>query len=616
MIGRILKNKKIWIRVAILILLAFYTCGLVYVSEAVAQLDEEAFLEFRFSEWGSTALWNSAFLVCFATLALALLLRSLSASVGIVSIAYFGIHLANAMKIVFRNEPVYPWDLTLMGEVTNIASSMNFEITLWMKRGILYVAAAIVIAVLIDIFLLRKNHSAYWKEALAGVLCVMVVWIGGADLLGREYLQEHQISFVSWDPRASYREAGFLYAFAAAGYTSETEEPEGYGKGAVEAAVAGLEEAEEGVEPNIIVLMSEAFIDLESAEKLHFDRELTPNFNRLKEQYLSGRCMTSEYGGGTANSEYEVLTSYSTYQLPSGTIAYMNVVNRDMDSYVSYLNAEDYYTVALHPYQRSFFSRDKAYSVLGFDDFYSEEHFEGAERVRGENYISDAALTDRIIEEYEKNKTSGQKFFCHAVSMQNHASFPANDFGQSVGLTADVELTEDETESIRTYATGLTYTDAALGALIDYFSNQQEPTVILFFGDHIPALGTDTAELASRIGYAGEQGSVDGKLTVQSTPYLIWNNFEETPTAEKQDLSMFQLIPYMTRKLGMQRPLFHVYMDKLFETLWGVTRQVTLSADGTGSYQVPEEAREAWEEYLLLVYDGVQGKRYGNKLLY
>ena len=201
MIGRILKNKKIWIRVAILILLAFYTCGLVYVSEAVAQPDEEAFLEFRFSEWGRTALWNSAFLVCFTTLALALLLRSLSASVGIVSIAYFGIHLANAMKIVFRNEPVYPWDLTLMGEVTNIASSMNFEITLWMKRGILYVAAAIVIAVLIDIFLLRKNHSAYWKEALAGVLCAMVVWIGAVNLLGREYLQEHQISFISGAPR-------------------------------------------------------------------------------------------------------------------------------------------------------------------------------------------------------------------------------------------------------------------------------------------------------------------------------------------------------------------------------------------------------------------------------
>lgn len=616
MIGRILKSKKLWIYAAVVLLLAFYTCGLVYISEATAQPTEESFLEFRFGEWGSTALWNSAFLVCFVTLALALLLRSVAASVGLVSIAYFGIHLANAMKVVFRNEPVYPWDLTLMGEVTNIASSMEFELTVWMKRGIAYVAAAIVVAILLDVFLLRKNHVSYWKEAIAGVLCAVVVWVGGSSLLGEAYLAEHNVTFISWDPQKSYREAGFLYAFAAAGHTSTVEEPKDYGKNAVEDAVAGLQATEDGVQPNVIFLMSEAFVDIESAERLHFDRELTPHFNRLSEQYLSGRCMTSEYGGGTANSEYEVLTSYSTYQLPSGTIAYMNVVNRDMDSYVSYLNKNNYHTVALHPYQRVFFSRDKAYTVLGFDEFYSEEHFEGAERVRGENYISDAALTDRIIEEYEKNKASGQKFFCHAVSMQNHASFPANDFGESVGMTCDVELAAGEADAIRTYATGLTYTDAALGTLVDYFSKQEEPTVILFFGDHIPALGSNAADLAARIGYAGEVGSVEGKMTVQSTPYLIWNNFEETPTAEKQDLSMFHLVPYMTRKLGMQRPLYHAYMDKLFESLWGVTRQVSLSSDGTPSYQIPEAARKAWEEYLLLVYDGVQGKRYGNELLY
>ena len=616
MIRRLLKNKKIWIRTALVVLLAAYACGLVYISEAAARLEYEDFLEFRFSEWGTTALWNSAFLVTFVLFGLALLTRCLSASVGLVSVAYFGIHLANAMKLVFRNEPVYPWDLTLMGEVGNIASSMDFQLTLWMKRGILYVAAAFVIALLLDIFLLRKNRSAYWKEALAGVLCLATVWVGGATLLSKDYLAEHHVTFVSWDPDQSYRDGGFLYAFTAAGYTSEVQAPEGYGKGAVEEAIAGLEASEEGVQPNIIILMSEAFIDLESAEKLHFERELTPNFNRLKTQYLSGRCMTSEYGGGTANSEYEVLTGYSTYQLPSGTIAYMNVVNRDMDSYVSYLNRQDYYTVALHPYQRVFFSRDKAYSVLGFDDFYSEEHFEGAERVRGENYISDAALTDRIIAEYEKNKATGQKFFCHAVSMQNHASYPANDFGESVGMTADVALTQDEESSIRTYATGLTYTDAALGTLVDYFSKQEEPTVILFFGDHIPALGTDTSELADRIGYAGEVGSLEGKMDIQSTPYLIWNNFEEQPAAEQKDLSMFALVPYMTKKLGMQRPVYHAYMDKLSETVSGVTRQVTLTADGSLSYRVPDSAFEAWEEYLLLVYDGVQGKRYGNKILY
>lgn len=595
--------------------MAVYSCGLVLVSEAAAQQNMAGVKEFLLSPWGKTALWNSAFLVFFLLTALGLLVRKISVSVGLVSVVYFGFHLANAMKMIFRNEPVYPWDLTLLGEVGNIASSMEFQFSGRMILGAVYVLLGLTLAILTDVFLMKKIRTAYWKEALAALLCGAVVLVSGSILLSPDYLEEKGISFVSWNPKGSYRQQGFLYAFAAAGYSAEVKEPEHYGEKAVEEALADLKGAE-GKRPNVIIWMSEAFVDLESAEKLHFDRELTPRFNRLKEQYLSGRCLTSEFGGGTANSEYEVLTGYSTYQLPSGTIAYMNVVNRDVDSYVSYLNARDYYTVALHPYQRTFFSRDKAYTVLGFDDFYSEEHFENAERVRSEHYISDMALTDRIIEEYEKNQATDQGFFCHAVSMQNHASYPAGDFEETVGLTSEAELTVDEYEAIRTYATGLTQADEALGALVDYFAKQEEPTVILFFGDHIPALGTDTAQLAERIGYAGEAGSAEGMQRTQSTPYLIWNNFEDQPTAAKETLSMFHLVPYMTRMLGMERPVFHAYMDTLFEEIRGVTRQLTLTADGTLAYQVPESVREPWEEYLLLVYDGLYGKRYGNKRMY
>lgn len=615
------KNKKNLWTLLLVVGVMLYACGLAVLSEGAAQQSGENFKAFLQSDWAPIALGNVALLAGLLILALTWITRRLSVSVGLVSVVIYGFHVANAMKMYFRNEPVYPWDLSLLGEVGNIASSMKFPLTGRMIAGGVYVLLGLAGAILLDIFCMKKLRRRYWKELTAGLI-VLAVFCGSSWLLlGETYLQKQEVSFVSWDTGGSYQKNGFVYAFAASGYSAQIEAADNYDEKTVTAiaetaAVTAAADTAEKVQPNVIIIMSEAFTDIQSASALEYDRELTPNFNCLAENYLSGRCMTSEFGGGTANSEFEVLTGYSTYDLPSGTIAYMNYVNQDVDSYVSYLNGQDYYTVALHPYQRTFFSREKAYGVLGFDAFYSEESFADAERVRKEGYVSDAALTERIIAEYESNQGSGRPFFCHAVSMQNHASYLAEEYAEQVGLTAHAELSDAEYAALQTYATGISLSDQALGTLVDYFSQTEEPTVILFFGDHMPSLTGDTYALAERIGYVSDSDSPEGKFKLQSTPYLIWNNFQETPTHAEQDLSMFHLVPYMTRLLGMERPVFHYYMDSLFETLPGVTRQAALTDDGQPLYQPAEEARTKLEEYLLLVYDGLLGKRYANGILY
>ena len=181
-----------------------------------------------------------------------------------------------------------------------------------------------------------------------------------------------------------------------------------------------------------------------------------------------------------ANCEFEVLTAYSTYLLPVGTVPYMSYLNQETDSIVSFLKSRDYYTVALHPFRRSYFSREKAYSLLSFDDFYSEEHFEGAERLRAFGFVSDDAVADRLIAEYEKNELTGRGFFCHTVTMLNHTSYYASDWPEElqVGMEASCELSQAEYESLRSYATGVQYADAMLKKLVDYFSTVE---VRIFF---------------------------------------------------------------------------------------------------------------------------------------
>lgn len=597
---------------------AVYAVGLTVACEAAGRQEFSTFGKFIVTDVGRMAMKNTAVLAAVLILALYFLTRRIWAAMALVSVPMLICHMINAFKLALRNEPFFPWDITLAGEATNILSSIELHPSRSMVLAGAYIVGSVVIALILDRLVLRRNRlprSAYltgFAAALLGFGLLCGSW------LSEDYIHQNTIPLRVYNQHWSYKENGFVYTFIANIYHAKVEKPENYSAGEMQALVQGYEAEQGGVEPNVIVVMSEAFADLWNAKNLQFDEALAPTFTALAEEYLSGSCMTSEYGGNTANCEFEVLTGYSTYLVPNGTVMYMSYLNQNTDNYTSFLKDRGYYTVALHPYQRSFFSREKAFGLLGFDDYYSAEHFDGAARLRVGNFISDDAVADRIIAEYEKNEPTGRGFFCHTVTMLNHTAYYKGDWPEEeqVGMTTSCELTEAEYDTLRSYATGLQHADAMLEKLVDYFSAVEEPTVILFFGDHQPSLGTPGYELMQRIGYVEDNTSPEGILALQSTPYLIWNNFEDQPTAAKMDMSMFHLIPYMTRTLELDRPAFHSYMDTLFETLRGITRKVFLDGEGIPMLTPDAAQQQAMDEYLALVYDGLLGSQYANGILY
>lgn len=611
------KKKKLWGLAGLCLGIWIYSIGLAFLCEAASQQSAENWVAFLQTEWAATALSNIALISALLIAAITFFTRKLSIGVGLVSVGLFLLHAINHFKIMFRNEPFYPWDFSLAGEAGNIMSDINFVFEKYMIYAIIYVVVGLAGAILLDIFVMKKLRIRYYKEAIIGAAAVLFMLLGFNQRFSLDYLKENNVYILSWEPLAGYQSYGFVYSFIRSAYDIQVEEPEGYGTETVERltaeAVERTEREKEGTRANVIVVMNEAYMDLDRAENLDFGRELTPIFNSLSAQYLSGRAMTSEYGGGTANSEFELLTSCSTYGLPAGLIAYMSYVNGEMDSYLSYLNGQGYNTVALHPYLRRFFSRDKAYDILGFDAFHSEESFEGAERMRNQGYVSDMAITERIIAEYEASAEKGQPFFCHAVTMQNHAGYKPDEFGEeTVRLQTDAPISDYDRSVIETYATCLTKTDAALGALVDYFEAVEEPTVIVFFGDHQPYF-SDTPNLLEAIGYS--KGSAEECTFMrQSTPYLIWNNMEETPTHAEKDVSLYHLIPYMTDVLELSRPAFHYFMDAQRALLPGVTRYVTLLPNGTKEVGLQGTAAEIFKDYWLIAYDNLIGSRYAEKI--
>ena len=597
---------------------AAFSVGLALLCEAVSRQEMSEIWGFLDTELGLLVMKNTALLVFVLVMALYFLTTKISAALTLVSVPMLLCHVISYFKLKLRSEPFYPWDVTLAGEATGILGTITLVPSKIMVMAVALVLGAVLFALAMDLLVLRRNRFRYGVSLTCGL--VLLVVFGGCcgQLLSEDYVKANIPGVKVFNQAQTYRENGFVYSFVGNFYHARLEEPENYSPQAMAQVTQGYEGREGSVEPNVIIIMSEAFADIWNAEKLIFDRELAPNYTALAEQYLSGKCMTSEYGGNTSNCEFEVLTGYSTYLLPSGTVPYMSYLNQETDSIVSFLKGKGYYTLALHPFRRSYFSREKAYGLLGFDDFYSEEHFEGAERLRAFSFVSDDAVADRLIAEYEKNEPSGRGFFCHTVTMANHTAYYASDWAEElqVGMEADCELTQAEYESIRSYATGVLYADAMLGKLVDYFSAVEEPTVILFFGDHQPSLGSPGYELMQRIGYVADNTTDEGRAALQSTPYLIWNNFEDRPTAAKMDMSMFHLLPYMTRMLDMDRPAFYSYMDSLFAEVRGVTRRVCLDGSGEPLLTLEGTAKERFDEYLAVVYDGLIGEQYGNEALY
>ena len=78
-------------------------------------------------------------------------------------------------------------------------------------------------------------------------------------------------------------------------------------------------------------------------------------------------------------------------------------------------------------------------------------------------------------------------------------------------------------------AQGLHNADVALGALVDYLEDYDEPVILVFWGDHLPGMYvTPDHSIFSALGYVPTadiaQWSAETVKQMYSTNYFVWNN--------------------------------------------------------------------------------------------
>lgn len=349
------------------------------------------------------------------------------------------------------------------------------------------------------------------------------------------------------------------------------------------------------VTPNIIVIMSEAFYDVNRFEGVvSYSENPMAAFEEVKKESISGNTMVNVYGGSTHFSEFEFLTGWNTRGMNSGSCPYKEFFSEKQPSFTGYLKEQGYSTIAIHPYDGRFWNRYVAYPRMGFDKFIDRSQMKYTDMC---GYISDDSLTNEIIYRYEKRREE-KPFFCFGVSIANHIAIINGE--KKVNAPDEIEITyhkntgfsDGKKNWIKQYVSGLTKSGEALKKLTDYFEKQKEPTVIVFFGDHAPSYALDMLK----------SGNMDETLAY-STPYIIWSNYDLGKDTEEDsgntDVTASFLSTYLLQKIQMPLPEQSYYNIALQSEYPVETRYIIKNSGGKYYGEFTGEEQQQYYEHAL-----------------
>ncbi|ESY95649.1 LTA synthase family protein [Mesorhizobium sp. LNHC209A00] len=413
-----------------------------------------------------------------------------------------------------------------------------------------------------------------------------------------------QIIPIMWDQKENYASNGFALAFALNVPMAHVSAPPGYS----DKAIAAIERPEvtasvPAQKPDIIIVMSESFWDPTKLPGVTINPDPMPNVRALR----SGSMFSPEFGGMTANIEFEALTGFSNAFLPAGSIPYQQYVRTPTPSMATFLKSEGYRARAIHPGTNWFWNRGAVYADFGFNDFKSEETLPPMEK-RGP-LASDAAMTDEIIREAD---ASEDPVFFFAVSLQNHGPYEPNRYSNPTH-SVQAPISQWARDSLLSYAEGSADADRGLERLIEWAKTRERPTIVAFFGDHLPPLGpvyVETGFLKDNVAPRKEP-TPEAALEHHATPLIIWSN-RSGPVENLGTVSPAFLPYHILTAAGITHPYYTGFLGEMRERYRVVDRNLLLTPAGaaTPDWSRQKEIDPAIRDFQLIQYDMMFGKRH------
>ena len=506
---------------------------------------------------------------------------------------------ANYYVSLFRGTPILPWDFTALGTAAAVADSYQFSISRQMGISLILLA-------LLFLLLRRRMKSGRFRpsqnrlRARAAYLCAIVAC--AYPVLQPNALETFGVRTDVWDQSGSYSKDGALAVFLRNTQFMSVEPPQDPSAQNVQRIAQQVAPVEPAVStdtrPNIIAIMNESWADFESFGNLSLSESVTDFIDSL-DNCIRGHCYTSVFGAGTSASEFEFLTGNSMAFLPSGSIPYQQYILEPSSSLASLLKENGYRTLAFHPGERTSWQRNQAYPLLGFDRFKCVEDMD-VPITEEHGYVSDQSSFEQIIYEFE-HKSPQERLFLFNVTIQNHGSYTVENY------PAQVQLTDQPGRypMAEQYLTLANKTDESFKLLVDYFSRQQQPTIILMFGDHQPSVEQEFLDKA--YGVTQDQMTMEQYMGRYQTPFLIWANYP-LPQTELPVSSLNFLGQHLLSLSGIRNSVYGDYLSGFEQQLPVFTFVGYMDADGK-AYSHLESNRydHMIEDYRAFAYNNLFG---------
>ena len=522
---------------------------------------------------------------------------------GIILLVIF---IINEGRIYYTSDALILSDLLLIKSAGEVAS---FDVTFFNCLHFLFASTALISIILIWLFSIADKTEDlifYNKRNLIrviGAFLLLIVLIVPSRTKDKFITQTiynihdgYDLSINASNTRY-YKRYGVISGMYGKLIEARRIMPNGYNKKELKRLISSAPKNEgKWNKPNIIVIFSESFWDVDKIEGIDFDKEVVSNFNRLKNEGITVEMISPSYGGISSNVEFEILTGGSLNYFSKGYTTYLQLfregISEDNPSIIQELRNNGYKTKILNSSSKTMFNCDEVYDIYDVDErnhLYDEIDLDG-------KYVTDAYLTDKIIE-YFDNKPVDEKIFFFTITMGGHMPYYEDRYDNYDINIVDSKFDKEVNEVVHSYAEGIYLADQELGRLYDYIQTLDEETIIVFFGDHLPHLTTsDGKDALFTTGYLSDDYNLESVYKQFNTTALILSNYK-LENDDPKYLSPDLLMTYVLNNMDLDLSPFYRWLYTTRDVLPSSNNVVSQDKDGKIYYTL------ALEDKMKEMYD-------------
>ena len=488
----------------------------------------------------------NAFIV-FASLSIVYLFKTRAQLRVLITGLWIFLGTVNGIILSNRVTPFSYTDFKMLPDLFAMQNTNYFTA----EEATVVVAVVASFIIFLVLFFIKGPKYQGKRHVVLSPLAIVALLVVGIPITTQAAQSSNIIASYFANIAQGYSDYGFVYGFSTSVVGRGMDKPDDYSKETIDAIETLVDSSKEettvsaGKEPNIICILLESFIDPYDVNFLQMSEDPIPTFHSLEQNFTTGYLTVPVVGAGTANTEFEVLTGMSMQYFGTGEYPYKTILKQSdcpsVESIASDLSSIGYGTHVVHNNTATFYSRNNAFSKMGFDTFTSKELMNITEYTPSGSWPTDKVLVNETVKAMDA--TENQSDFVYTITVGSHGDYPTEKIIENPEITVTGAADEASNNQWEYYVNMIHNTDNFIANLIDAVNRRGEDTIIVMFGDHLPTMGLEDSDMKS-----GD---------IFKTKYATWNNFGLPK--QDADLTAYQLLAHITGQMGIHEGTMFTY---------------------------------------------------------